>query len=131
MNGASVMFATVTGILVLAGPALLFLGLTFLSDAPGEWGRGALTAWLALTSVLIAGLAVGVLGPWLVLGVLVLALVAIITGGGGITGLAIAALLALGLAVGQFTLGAYPLHIALAPALAAIGVVAVLRQFFF
>lgn len=131
MNGGSVMFTTVTGIIVLAAPAFAFLALTFLSGAPAEWGRGALTTWLALTSVLIAGLAAPSLGGWLVLGVVCLAMVAIVTGGGGITGLAIAALLSLAMAGAQFVLGPFSVHIALAPLLAVIGGLAVLRQFLF
>ena len=58
------MFSTFTGIAVLAVPAVAFLVLVVVAGAPGEWGRGALAAWLALTSVLIAALPSDVLGPW-------------------------------------------------------------------
>lgn len=125
------MFTTPAGIAIAVGPALVFLVLALIGGAPAEWGRGALTAWLALVAVLVAALSVEAIGGLALAGVLALAMAAIITGGGGITGLVLAAAAMIGLAVAQMQLGGFGAHWAILPLLAAIGTLASLKNLLF
>ncbi len=126
MNGNDVVFVTWPGVLVLFAPALAFTGLALLAGAPAEWGRGALGAYLALLAALVAA-HVGL--GWGILAVLSLGLLSLITG--GLTGLAIATLTMAGLAGLQYVAGPWSVHLLLLPAMAALGLVSLLRHLLF
>jgi len=106
---------------VLVAPALVFAALGLMSDAPGEWGRGALLAWSSLVAALLAGTGLEVAWGPLPWAVLILGLAAIMIGGP--PGLAVAALALLLLLVpGNAPLAPrlLPLGLAALPALVAI-----------
>lgn len=108
----------------VVGIAVLLTVLAVLSNAPGEWGRGALTAYVAVVVALIAGISATVLGGWAIaiaaFGVLALII-------GGPTGLIIAGCGAGALAVAQFSVGPTPVPIYVAISLCGLSVAAALR----
>lgn len=69
----------VAAALLIPSFGLALLGL--MGDAPGEWGRGALIAWTALTAALLAGAALQAGAGALAWAPLLLGLVAVMTGG--------------------------------------------------
>jgi hypothetical protein len=66
---------------LLLAPALVFAGLGLMTDAPGEWGRGALLAWSSLGAALLAGSGLEAHGAPLAGIVLFLSFVALMLGG--------------------------------------------------
>lgn len=66
---------------LLLAPALVFAGLGLMTDAPGEWGRGALLAWSSLAAALLAGAGWEAEGAPLAAIVLFLGFVALMLGG--------------------------------------------------
>jgi hypothetical protein len=99
-----------TAIILSLAAALAALAL--LSGAPGEWGRGAVTAYVAVASALLAGAALGPVAPAVgACGALALVI-------GGPWGAILAGFAAAGVAVaGWLGLGAGP-HPLMAPGLA-------------
>ncbi|MFO1106239.1 MAG: hypothetical protein U1E34_09060 [Amaricoccus sp.] len=71
--------ASPIAVLLLLLPAVVFAGLGLLGSAPGEWGQGALLAWVSLASALLAGTGLGA-GP-LPWAVPLVGLVAVMVGG--------------------------------------------------
>lgn len=126
MDGNSQIFTSWTGAVLLLLPGVLFTGLNFLSDAPMEWGRGALMAYLAVCSVMIAGIAAPHLGNLLVAAVLALAFLSIMMG--GTTGLALASGVMIALALATLAMEVFAMHAMVAPGLALLGLAATLRH---
>jgi hypothetical protein len=67
-------------VVLLLLPTAIFLALGLMTDAPGEWGQGALLGWIALAAALLAG-ASAQTSVWLPWVVLVFGFVAIMVGG--------------------------------------------------
>lgn len=109
--------------LLVAGAAVLAL-IALMSNAPGEWGRGALTAYVAVVAALIAGICAAALGGW-VLAVAGLGVLAMIIGGPW--GLLIAAVGAAVLTVAQYLSGEAPVPTYAALSLCGLSLIAALR----
>ncbi|MEM1298256.1 MAG: hypothetical protein AAGH68_03175 [Pseudomonadota bacterium] len=100
----------------------------FLTDAPAEWARGALTAYLAVIGAMALGSVVAKMGaPILPLIIAVVLVVALIVGGR--TGVSLAALALIAMLAWQFSNAAWPLHPLLIPVLAASATAAAARAF--
>lgn len=78
---AIMIFGSPLAAAILLIPALAFAALAFVGDAPGEWGQGALLAWTALASALLAGAGLQAGAGAALWSVPVLAAVALMTGG--------------------------------------------------
>ncbi|QHQ34462.1 hypothetical protein GO499_04310 [Algicella marina] len=128
MNSGSVIFVTPAGTITLILPAIIFLGIVFLGGAPSEWARGALTCWLALVAVLIAGIGIAILGSMVGLAVLVAAMIALVAGPGGVTALALASFTLFGLLAAHHLLSPLPIHWSLLPSLTACGIISTLKS---
>jgi hypothetical protein len=71
--------ASPAAIVLLLLPTAVFVALGMMTDAPGEWGQGALLAWIALASALLAG--AGTSAGWLPWAALIAGFVALMVGG--------------------------------------------------
>ena len=127
MNWESHLLSGWAGVAAFALPAIVLMGLNFLNDAPMEWGRGMLQAYLALCLAMIAGLAAQDIGAAGLLAALAAGFAVFVTG--GTTGMVITTLGMGAMAAILVVTGSTALHPALAPVLAATGALAVLRQF--
>lgn len=110
--------------LAIIAPAVVLTGLALLQSAPGEWGRGALTAYVAVWAACVAGLAHQTLGPWVVLPPVVGFIALVI---GGPWGALLAGLAAAGIAATHWLVGPLPVQAWLAPVLAACAIAAGIR----
>lgn len=108
----------------VVGIAVLLTVIAMLSNAPGEWGRGALTAYVVVALALIAGISATVLGGWAIaiaaFGVLALVI-------GGPSGLIVAGCGAGALALAHFAVGPTPVPVYMAISLFALSVASALR----
>ena len=93
---------SVAGAVALLAPASLLAIGAWLGDAPGEWARGALGAYVAVAGGFLAGLAVPVLGIWGAWILLLVAFAGLATG--GVWGLAVSTVVPLVLAIAAFGL---------------------------
>ena len=121
------MLSTLTGALVLGGPAVVLGAMTFLTGAPMEWARGALIAYLAVVLAGILGQEAQSLGTALFLLGLLLAFGALVLGGP--TGLWVLALLAGAILVIGLVGGGLSVHPLLPSLCSAAALGAALRHF--
>lgn len=113
---------------LIVGIAVAISVVALMPNAPGEWGRGALIAYIAVAIALIAGTASGSLGIW-ALAISLAGVVAIAIGGPW--GLLVSGFGAAALAAAQFSIGPLPLSSFLVPALAVLPIVVALRSLVF
>lgn len=124
MTSQSAFLGSLSAALAIIVPAGVLTGLALLQSAPGEWGRGALTAYVAVWAACVAGLAFQSLGLWIVLPPAVGFIALVI---GGPWGALLAGLAAAGLAATHWLVGPLPVQGWLVPALAACAIAAGIR----
>lgn len=102
----------------------VFVVFSMMTGAPGEWGRGVLTAYVAVLTATIAGATSGSHGVW-TLGIAILGFLAIIVGGPW--GLLISSAGAAALVFSQLTIGSLPIPVWFAPAITVMSIAAAIR----